>query len=119
MNEERQNRIIVVTGAGTGIGRATARAFAARGDRVLAVGRRPAPLAETAAGHPLITPVVADVTAENAPARVVGEALDSGATSATCSTPASPWTTPGRSGPASTGNLTAASPAPAGIRVGQ
>ncbi|MEU0154297.1 SDR family NAD(P)-dependent oxidoreductase [Micromonospora fulviviridis] len=75
MNDEQQ-RIVVVTGAGTGIGRATARAFAAAGARVLAVGRRAAPLAETAAGQPLITPVTADVTDADAPARVVGAALD-------------------------------------------
>ncbi|MFG2106720.1 SDR family NAD(P)-dependent oxidoreductase [Micromonospora chersina] len=61
MNDEQQ-RTAVVTGAGTGIGRATARAFAAAGARVLAVGRRAAPLAETAAGHLLISPLVADVT---------------------------------------------------------
>ncbi|MFG3579362.1 SDR family NAD(P)-dependent oxidoreductase [Micromonospora chersina] len=76
MNDEQQ-RTVVVTGAGTGIGRATARAFAVAGARVLAVGRRAAPLAETAAGHPLISPLVADVTDADAPARVVGAALES------------------------------------------
>ncbi|MET8907111.1 SDR family oxidoreductase [Micromonospora sp. NPDC004551] len=75
MNDEQQ-RVVVVTGAGTGIGRATARAFAAAGTRVLAVGRRAAPLAETATGHPLITPLTADVTDAEAPARVVDTALD-------------------------------------------
>ncbi|MET7969257.1 SDR family oxidoreductase [Micromonospora sp. NPDC005305] len=75
MNEEQQ-RVVVVTGAGTGIGRATARAFGAAGARVLAVGRRPGPLAETAADDPRITPVTADVTDADAPTRVVGAALD-------------------------------------------
>ncbi|WP_460113709.1 SDR family NAD(P)-dependent oxidoreductase [Streptomyces platensis] len=42
--------MVIITGAGTGIGRAAARAFAAEGARVLAVGRRSEPLAETAAG---------------------------------------------------------------------
>ncbi|MGK5741802.1 SDR family NAD(P)-dependent oxidoreductase [Micromonospora sp. URMC 103] len=73
---DTQRRTVVVTGAGTGIGRATARAFSAVGAHVLAVGRRPAPLAETAHGHPLITPLPADVTADGAPDRVVAAALD-------------------------------------------
>ncbi|KJS56754.1 ketoreductase [Streptomyces rubellomurinus subsp. indigoferus] len=71
-----QQRVVVVTGAGTGIGRATARAFAAEGARVLAVGRRPEPLAEAAAAYPeAIEPLVADVTGPDAPEAVVGAAL--------------------------------------------
>ncbi|MEU8261399.1 SDR family oxidoreductase [Micromonospora sp. NPDC048999] len=71
-----QRRAVIVTGAGTGIGRATARAFCADGVHVLAVGRRAAPLAETAAGHPLITPLTVDITAPDGPDRLVGAALD-------------------------------------------
>ncbi|MEU3456073.1 SDR family oxidoreductase [Micromonospora sp. NPDC006766] len=71
-----QPRVVIVTGAGTGIGRATARAFSTEGAHVLAVGRRAAPLAETAAGHPLITPLTVDVTASDGPDRLVGAALD-------------------------------------------
>ncbi|MBO1415728.1 SDR family NAD(P)-dependent oxidoreductase [Streptomyces sp. FH025] len=71
-----EGRVVVVTGAGTGIGRETARAFAAEGARVLAVGRRPGPLAETASAHPgLIEPLVADVTGPDAPEAIVGAAL--------------------------------------------
>ncbi|MCQ6556755.1 SDR family oxidoreductase [Streptomyces sp. C10-9-1] len=69
-------RGVVVTGGGTGIGRATARAFAERGDRVLVVGRTEATLAEAAGGHPGIRCLVADVTAPDAPGRIVGAALD-------------------------------------------
>lgn len=65
------SRIVAVTGAGTGIGRATARAFAAEGATVLAVGRRPGPLGETAAGDDRIVPLVADVTGPGEPERIV------------------------------------------------
>ncbi len=69
-------RTVVVTGAGTGIGRATARAFAAEGAHVVAVGRRPGPLSETADGHPGITALPADITAEDGPGAVVRTALE-------------------------------------------
>jgi NAD(P)-dependent dehydrogenase (short-subunit alcohol dehydrogenase family) len=65
-----------VTGAGTGIGRATARAFAAGGADVLAIGRRPEPLRGTAAGHPRITPLAADVTTAGEPERIARTARE-------------------------------------------
>lgn len=43
------SKTIVITGAGSGIGRATALAFVARGDRVVLAGRRAEALAETRA----------------------------------------------------------------------
>ncbi|WP_406004656.1 SDR family NAD(P)-dependent oxidoreductase [Streptomyces sp. NBC_00987] len=42
-------RTIVVTGGGTGIGRAAARLFAEQGETVIVTGRRPGPLHELAA----------------------------------------------------------------------
>ncbi|MGW7573731.1 SDR family NAD(P)-dependent oxidoreductase [Streptomyces sp. NPDC054765] len=56
------SRTILVTGGGTGIGRAVARHFAGAGDKVIVTGRRPGPLAETAAGHPTVRPLVCDHT---------------------------------------------------------
>ncbi|MGA5035554.1 SDR family NAD(P)-dependent oxidoreductase [Streptomyces capoamus] len=70
-------RGVIVTGGGTGIGRATARAFADRGDRVLVVGRTAATLAGTAEGHPGISVLAADLTAPDAPRAVTEAALDS------------------------------------------
>lgn len=45
---------ILITGAGTGIGRETARAFRAAGWRVALMGRREAPLRETAEGEDVL-----------------------------------------------------------------
>jgi NAD(P)-dependent dehydrogenase (short-subunit alcohol dehydrogenase family) len=70
------SRIVAVTGAGTGIGRAAARAFAAEGAHVLAVGRRAEPLNETATGHGQITPLAVDITAAGGPELVVRTALE-------------------------------------------
>lgn len=72
----QHSRVVVVTGAGTGIGRATARAFAAEGARVVAIGRRAEPLRETAAGDDRITPLTADITAEDGPERIVRAVLE-------------------------------------------
>lgn len=72
-------RVVIITGAGTGIGRAAARAFAAEGARVLAVGRRAEPLAETAAhaeGDGEIVPYTADITADDAPSNLVRHAIE-------------------------------------------
>jgi nogalaviketone/aklaviketone reductase len=68
-------RGIIVTGGGTGIGQATARAFADNGDQVLVVGRTKSTLAETAEGYADIHPLVIDITDRNAPARITAAAL--------------------------------------------
>lgn len=53
---------ILITGAGSGIGRATAQAFLAAGWRVGLIGRRAEPLTETAAGNPNALALPCDVT---------------------------------------------------------
>lgn len=65
--------VVVVTGAGSGIGRAVARRLLAAGDTVVAVGRRAAPLRSLASEAPDPDAVVAvpmDVTDATAPARL-------------------------------------------------
>ena len=75
--------LAVVTGGGSGIGRALALRLSARGVAILIVGRRAAALAETAAlaaaaGGALVTPLVADVAAADTPARVAAAVAASG-----------------------------------------
>ena len=55
-------RHIVVTGGGTGVGRAMAEAFAHAGAKVTVMGRREGPLREVAAQHKFIGWVACDVT---------------------------------------------------------
>ncbi|RJF89846.1 SDR family oxidoreductase [Oleomonas cavernae] len=75
-----EGRRAIVTGAGSGIGQASALRFAAEGARVLAVGRTARTLAETvaevrAAGG-IAEPFVADATREDEVAAAVGHCLE-------------------------------------------
>jgi len=69
-------RVVVVTGAGSGIGRATAIAFAREGAHVLGVGRRAQALEETAREHPHIVVMPADLHAEKTPQAVIDTAVE-------------------------------------------
>lgn len=69
-------RTVIITGGGSGIGRATARRFTARGDRVLVVGRTAGLLDETAEGHDGMRTLVADITEPGAGEAVVEAALE-------------------------------------------
>ncbi|MDU8944128.1 SDR family NAD(P)-dependent oxidoreductase [Ovoidimarina sediminis] len=53
---------VVITGGGTGVGRAMAEAFAAAGAKVTITGRREAPLRKVAAQHRFIGWITCDVT---------------------------------------------------------
>lgn len=69
-------RSIVVTGAGSGIGAATARALAAAGARVLGVDRDEAGLRETRRSSPSVSTFVADLLDAEAPQQIVVAALE-------------------------------------------
>ncbi|MFF7713126.1 SDR family oxidoreductase [Streptomyces sp. NPDC007988] len=70
------DRVAVVTGAGSGIGRATAVALAEAGARVLGVGRRKEVLEETASAHPGIAVLPLDIVEEGAAEEVVATAVE-------------------------------------------
>ncbi|MEU4820319.1 SDR family oxidoreductase [Actinomadura sp. NPDC023710] len=69
-------RVIIVTGAGSGIGRATAHAFARAGAHVLGVGRRKDALAQTAAAYPGIDTHPADLRDPDVPRQVAEAAAE-------------------------------------------
>ena len=76
MDEHRfDGRAAIVTGGGSGIGRAAALALAPEGARVLAVGRRPQPIAEVASRHRGIEAHAADLTDPDAAAEVIENAV--------------------------------------------
>lgn len=74
------DRVAIVTGAGSGIGRAIAKAYAAEGADVVLTGRRPDPLEETAAAVRALGPravvVPSDLTVEADVRGVVATAID-------------------------------------------
>lgn len=69
-------RVAIVTGAASGIGRATAQLFADEGARVVAVDLPGKDLAETHKSHPNIKPLEIDIISDGAPARIVATAID-------------------------------------------
>lgn len=68
-------RVAIVTGGGSGIGRAAALQLAEAGANVLITGRREEPLAQTAAEHPNVAGLVADVSCADDAQRMVDEAV--------------------------------------------
>jgi NAD(P)-dependent dehydrogenase (short-subunit alcohol dehydrogenase family) len=70
------NKVAIVTGGSSGIGRAAALSFARKGAKVLITGRRSGPLEETVAAHPNIMSLVADVAEPAHAARTIANAID-------------------------------------------
>ena len=70
-----RDKVVIVTGGSSGIGRATARRFAEAGARVVVTGRRAAALEHAANDHPAISALVADAAAPQDAARTIGEAI--------------------------------------------
>ncbi|MFF2806952.1 SDR family NAD(P)-dependent oxidoreductase [Streptomyces sp. NPDC058000] len=66
-------RTILITGGGTGIGRALAEHFAGHGDHVVITGRRPGPLKESVDALAGVTGLVCDHTDPAALLRLAGE----------------------------------------------
>ena len=66
------NKVALVTGGGTGIGRAAAKALVAEGAKVVVTGRREEPLKQLAGEHPdAVRYITTDVTEKGAPADAV------------------------------------------------
>lgn len=68
-----ENKTVLVTGAGTGIGRAVAKRFADEGADVLILGRTEKTLKETASSNEKISYIVADIEKDENIADVISE----------------------------------------------
>lgn len=71
-----KDKVVIVTGGGSGIGRATALTFARAGANVLITGRRAEPLNDTASQHSNIGGIVADVAEPADANRTIEAVLD-------------------------------------------
>ena len=72
----QSEKVVIVTGGSSGIGRAAALRFARQGDKVLVTGRRPGPIEETIAEHANITGLVADAASAEDAKRTIAKAVD-------------------------------------------
>lgn len=71
-----EEKVIVLTGGTSGIGRAAAVRLANQGDKVLVTGRRAGALDETIAEHPNIAGIVADAASADDARRTIAKAMD-------------------------------------------
>ncbi|MFZ5784307.1 MAG: SDR family NAD(P)-dependent oxidoreductase [Pseudomonadota bacterium] len=71
-----KDKVVVVTGGSSGIGRAAALGFAARGAKVLVTARRAGPLEAVVAAHPGITGLVADAASADDAGRTIAGAME-------------------------------------------
>lgn len=74
--EGLKDKVVIITGGTSGIGRAAARSFAEHGAKVLITGRRSAPLKQATGDHPHIAGIAADVSVPADAARTVNETLN-------------------------------------------
>jgi NAD(P)-dependent dehydrogenase (short-subunit alcohol dehydrogenase family) len=72
----QNQKVVVVTGGGSGIGRAAALRFAKQGYQVLITGRRAGPVEETVSQHTNIAGTIADAASTEDAKRTIVEALD-------------------------------------------
>lgn len=71
------NKVALITGGGTGIGRAVAEALVAEGAKVVVTGRREEPLKRLASEHPdAVRYVTTDVTEPGAPAAAIAYVIE-------------------------------------------
>jgi NAD(P)-dependent dehydrogenase (short-subunit alcohol dehydrogenase family) len=71
-----KDKVIIITGGSSGIGRAAAVDFAELGAKVIVTARRAAVLEEAASIHPNIVALVADVASAEDAARTVAKAIE-------------------------------------------
>ncbi len=71
-----KDKVVIVTGGSSGIGRAAALGFAEQGAKVIVTARRAALLEETAAAHPNIVALVADAASPDDAGRSIAKAID-------------------------------------------
>lgn len=72
----QSDKVIILTGGSSGIGRAAALRFARQGHKVLVTGRRAGPLEEAVAEHPNLVGLVADAASAEDASRTVAKAVD-------------------------------------------
>jgi NAD(P)-dependent dehydrogenase (short-subunit alcohol dehydrogenase family) len=75
MNYDLQDKVVIVTGAARGVGRAMVAAFVAQGAQVLATDRDAEGLAETCAPFPAVVALVEDVSSPSGAQKIVETAV--------------------------------------------